>query len=132
MIYYFHNEYHLGDNVFNLIFFNNIRHYIKKLNIYIYYYCQPIYMDQLVEFVNNNNIVLFPISNKPENSLQLWIENVGLNYTFSSIKEKSNDNRVCYNIFYNNFYNTVLSKFKINFTFKQYIGISAVFGPNIG
>ena len=120
MIYYFHNEYHLGDNVFNLIFFNNIRSYIKKLNIYIYYYCQPQYMDQLVEFINNNNVVLFPISNKPENSIQLWIENTQLNYTFSSVKDKSDNKRVCYNVFYKNFFNTVLTKLKIKFVFTQF------------
>ena len=120
MIYYFHNEYHLGDNVFNLIFFNNIRNYIKKLNIYIYYYCQPEYMDQLIEFVSNNNVVLFPINNKPENSLQLWIENTQLKYTFSSVKDNSEDKRVCYNVFYKNFFNIILTKLKINFMFTQY------------
>lgn len=125
MIYYFHNEYHLGDNVFNLIFFNNIRSYIKKLNIYIYYYCQPQYMDQLVEFINNNNVVLFPIHNKPENSLQLWIENPQINYTFTSVKDKSEDKRVCYNIFYKNFFNIVLSKLKIKFMFTHFYYIDS-------
>ena len=120
MIYYFHNEYHLGDNVFNLIFFNNIRHYIKKHNIQIYYYCQPHYIEQLVEFITINNIVLFPISNKPDNSLQLWIENVNIEHTFSHIKNISVDNCVCYNVFYKNFFNKVLDKLKIHFSFKDF------------
>jgi hypothetical protein len=77
-------------------------------------------MDQLVEFVNNNNIVLFPINNKPENSLQLWIENTQLKYTFSFVKDNSEDKRVCYNVFYKNFFNIILTKLKINFIFTQF------------
>ena len=120
MIYYFHNEYHLGDNVFNLIFFNNIKHYIKKQNIQIYYYCQPNYMEQLMEFITISNVVLFPISDKPSNSLQLWIENSQIEHTFSHIKNISVDNRVCYNVFYKNFFNKVLERLKIHFTFKDF------------
>ena len=120
MIYYFHNEYHLGDNVFNLIFFNNIRNYIKKHNLQIYYYCQPQYMEQLIEFITISNIVLFPINNKPNNSLQLWIENTQIEHTFSHIRNISVENRVCYNVFYKNFFNKVLEKLKIHFTFKDF------------
>jgi len=120
MIYYFHNEYHLGDNVFNLIFFNNIRNYIKKHNLQIYYYCQPHYMEQLLEFITISNIILFPISNKPNNSLQLWIENPQIEHTFSHIKNISVDNRVCYNVFYKIFFNKVLERLKIHFTFKDF------------
>ena len=36
-IIHLHNEYHLGDNVFNFILFYNIKKYIEQHNIIIYY-----------------------------------------------------------------------------------------------
>jgi len=77
-------------------------------------------MEQLVEFITINNILLFPINNKPDNSLQLWIENTQIEHPFTHIKNISVNNRVCYNIFYKNFFNKVLEKIKIQFRFKDF------------
>jgi hypothetical protein len=123
MNYYFHNEFHLGDNVFNLIFFNNLKNYLVKNNIKINYYCQPNYIDQLQEFINFNNVIIQPISNKPNNSIQLWIENKEFVYTFTKIREISSNNgqpKLDYNTFYKNFFNLILSKLNILFKFKNF------------
>ena len=124
MIYYFHNEFHLGDNVFNLIFFNNLKNYLVINNIKIKYYCQPTYFNQLLEFIDNNkNVTIYPISEKPSNSLQLWIENTDLEYTFSRVKEININNgrqKLHYNTFYKNFFNVILSRLNILFKFKSF------------
>ena len=119
--YNFHNEYHLGDNVFNLIFFNNIKNYLENNKITIYYYCQPIYFDQLKEFVQSSKIILCDIKNKPPKSIQLWIETPTFNFKFNQILFHSKNpyfknmrnNLVFYNIFYKIFFNKVLNT--INF-----------------
>ena len=104
--YNFHNEYHLGDNVFNLIFFNNIKNYLENNNITIYYYCQSMYFEQLQEFVQSSKIILCDIKNKPQKSIHLWIETPMFNLIFSNILSRShnkiiknvNINKVYYNI----------------------------------
>ena len=74
-IIHLHNEYHLGDNVFNFILFYNIKKYIEQHNIIIYYYANSIYLYQLKEFISSKNVYLLDISHKPNHSLQLWINN---------------------------------------------------------
>jgi hypothetical protein len=119
--YNFHNEHHLGDNVFNLIFFNNIKNYLENNNITIYYYCQPVYFHQLKEFIQSEKIILCDIKNKPPRSIQLWIETPVFNFIFSNILSRShnkilknvNINKVYYNVFYKIFFNKVLQT--INF-----------------
>jgi hypothetical protein len=56
--YYLYNEYHLGDNIFNLLLLNIITPYIEENNYYIYYYCQPQYITQVSEFVKSKNIII--------------------------------------------------------------------------
>jgi len=108
-----HNEYHLGDNVFNFILFYNIKKYIKKQNILINYFCNPFYIEQLQEFNSSKNIIINSIENKPSNSIQLWIESPQLYYTFTKVREKimkiRQNGRVFYNNFYINFFNYFLN-----------------------
>ena len=120
--YNFHNEHHLGDNVFNLIFFNNIKDYLENNNIFINYYCESKYFEQLQEFIQIDKIILRKIENKPIKSLQLWIDTPIFNFqfkTFLSPHSKNpyfkniRNNHVFYNIFYKTFFNMVLNK--INF-----------------
>ena len=119
--YNFHNEHHLGDNVFNLIFLNNIKNYLESNNITIYYYCQTIYFDQLQEFIQSSKIILCDIKNKPPKSIHLWIETPIFNFVFLNILLKSHNNilknmkinKVYYNVFYKTFFNIVLNT--INF-----------------
>jgi hypothetical protein len=118
--YNFHNEHHLGDNVFNLIFFNNIKNYLENNNIFINYYCQSKYFQQLQEFIQSNKIILCKIENKPPKSIQLWIETPIFNFKFNQILSYSKNpyfknmrnNHVFYNNFYKIFFNKVLNTLK--------------------
>jgi len=127
IIFNIHNEYHLGDNVFNFILFNNIKHYIVENNIHINYYCNPCYIQQLNEFNDCKNIHISPIQNKPSNSIQLWIESPQLTYRFTPVREfyfKSKNKplgRIYYNIFYLSFFNIFLSvNLKLRIKLKQF------------
>jgi len=118
--YNFYNEHHLGDNVFNLIFFNNIKKYLENNNIFINYYCQPRYFEQLQEFIQSNKIILHRIENKPLKSIQLWVETPIFNFKFNQILfysknpyfKNMRNNHVFYNIFYKTFFNKVLNSIK--------------------
>ena len=81
--YYFHNLYHLGDNIFNMIFFKILESTFKQNKIIIYYYCQPEYISQVKDFNSNLNVVIDVIHNKPHNSVELWIDKkmLGLSWT---------------------------------------------------
>ena len=102
-----HNEYHLGDNVFNFILFYNIKEYLQENDITIFYYAHHYYLPQLKEFIPNNRVGLFPISKKPSDSLHLWIGNNNLEYSWSPEKEVSQNN------FYITFFNTILNNLEI-------------------
>ena len=108
-IIHLHNDYHLGDNVFNFILFYNIKKYIEQHNIIIYYYANSNYLYQLKEFISSKNVYLLDISHKPNHSLQLWINNKYFN-NYIIYNKKSN---ISYNKFYINFFNIVLSKLNI-------------------
>ena len=103
--YHLHNSYHLGDNVFNLIFFNIIRRYIETKNIIIHYYCKDCYLDQLKEFIHSDNIHLKTLSCKPSNSVELWVNNRFFGYNHDLVPKP-----VDFNIFYVIFFNIVLEK----------------------
>ncbi len=113
--YHLHNNYHLGDSVFNLIFFNIIRRYLETKNITIYYYCKDCYIYQLKEFVHSDNIKLKSISSNPVSSVELWVNNrlFGLNH---DLVPKPLD----YNTFYVKFFNIVLEKLQFKATIKRF------------
>jgi hypothetical protein len=111
-IYHIHNVHGLGDSVFNMILFYNIKQYIEVNNIRIIYYAKQDYLSQLREFNCSNNIFLNSIDKAPNFSLELWINNDFFEYTHIYavlIQNPSN-----YNIFYKNFFNVVLKKLNIN------------------
>lgn len=108
-IYYLHNSYHLGDNVFNLILFYIIKEHIEKNNIQIYYYAKKEHLYQLKEFICSENIKLDSLENKPNNSIEIWICNNFFKYIHSPKVF-----HISYNKFYINFFNNVLSKLKLN------------------
>ena len=97
------------------------KHYIENNNITIYYYCQPVYFEQLQEFVQSSKIILCDIKNKPPKSIQLWIETPTFNFKFNQLLFHSKNpyfknmknNLVFYNKFYKIFFNKVLNT--INF-----------------
>lgn len=51
------NPFHLGDNVYNMFLFFNIRNYLKENNIHIEYFCQAKYHDQVREFSPSEDLV---------------------------------------------------------------------------
>jgi hypothetical protein len=117
-ILYLHNEYHLGDNVFNIILLSNIiKEYLIENNIKIYYFCQDYYIYQVKEFNNCENVIIRPINEKPNNSLQLWLNNQTINFTMDRVHSehiKRGMQRIFYDIYYCRFFNHFFKLCKIN------------------
>ena len=116
-VIYTKNMLHLGDCIYSMILFNNIRDYIEKNNIYIYFYCNDEHLSQVIDFNNSQHIIVKSISNSrnDEKIYDLWI---GSNeYTFnwySFINEK--DTVLYYDDFFKRYYNTILNKLDIPIT----------------
>ena len=72
-----YNNFHLGDNMFSMIYFYNIKKYIEDNNIKIDYYCNKDYHKQLSEFKCSNNINILNIE-EGEKGLNCWIGNTEL------------------------------------------------------
>jgi len=111
-VYHLYNPHHLGDNVFNFILFYNIKNYIENHNIIIYYYAKKEYIKQLSEFICSKNIILMSLENKPDNSIEIWINNKFINY-FHGVP-------VIYNKYYINFFNIVLKKLYMNYRLTKF------------
>ncbi len=107
-VYHLHNSYHLGDNVFNFILFYLIKDYIETNNIKIFYYAKKEYYDQLKEFISSENISLSFLETKPNNSIEIWIDDI-LFDNRSIIQKKPG----CFNEFYKTFFTEVLKKLSI-------------------
>lgn len=124
-ILYFHNIYGLGDSVFNLIFFNIINNLIIKKKIKIFYYTKIEYIKQLNEFIINNNINLLSLEEKPDNSVELWIENDYFEYTFTNllkrVRNNSNETHIKFNDFYKGYFNAVFKKSGFNITINRFV-----------
>ncbi len=56
------NEWHLGDNIINFIFFYKIKDYIEYNNIFIHYYCLKQYHTNLSEFNCSKNIFILELT----------------------------------------------------------------------
>jgi len=112
-IYHLHNSYHLGDNVFNFILFYILKPFIENNNIKIYYYAKKEYLPQLKDFLCSKNIYLYALENKPNSSIELWVNNELFNYRHVSQALPIN-----FNLYYINFFNKVLQNlnFKVNIT----------------
>lgn len=74
--YYFHSTNHMGDSLMNLRFFYNNRDILKKCNIKITYYYSEYtskFLKELQEYQDDELLTLLPISDKNEQSLELWM-----------------------------------------------------------
>ena len=111
IILHFHNSYHLGDNVFNLILFYMIKDIILINNIKIFYYAKKDYLPQLKEFISCKNIFLSSLNYKPKDSIELWINNPIFDYNYDTVINIKNP--YCFNEFYKKFFTIVLNKFNI-------------------
>lgn len=115
-----YNKHHLGDNIFNILFFNNISKYLEKNNIIIYYYLKPCYKKQALEFVNTNNIKLFDYDENNEGNmgLHLWIEEKIFRYKYNPL---CRGKLIPYNSFLMIFFNEALKKWKLPIAIKSII-----------
>jgi hypothetical protein len=117
-IFYLYNIYHLGDNVFNIILLSNIlKDYLIQEKIKIYYYCQECYITQVSEFNNSENVTIRSINEKPDNSLELWINNKIINHTMDDVlsyHRKKGIPRIFYDLYYCKFFNKFFNLYNLN------------------
>lgn len=97
-----YNEYHLGDQIFNFILFNNIKNYIEENNIVIEYYCSTQFHDQLSEFNHSKNIHILEYIPGSTNAFHLWIGNKEFKNSWKK------DQTIAFNKFYVMFFNEFL------------------------
>lgn len=118
-VHYFHSVAHLGDSVFNMIFFNLIEGHIVADNILFCYFVKKEYIQQLREFINSrliNNVKLFTLDKKPQSSIDLWCDNP---YFWNGIRPFAGGvgegllGKI-FNHFYLKFFRNVLHTSKIN------------------
>ena len=107
-VYHLHNSYHLGDNIFNCIIFYNIKSYIETNNIKIFYYAPKKFLNQINEFMCSPNITLLSLTEKPNNSIELWVNDGFFNYKHCDQKQP-----VIFNEYLKRFYNKVLDNLSI-------------------
>lgn len=111
----FHNDYHLGDHIFNCILFYNIQQYIENNNIFINYYALPEYLNEITQFICCKNINIYDIKTKPLNSIHLWIENNVFDITYAKMTKPFN-----YNLFLKKWFNNVMLYNNIPFNFDRF------------
>jgi len=114
-IYHFYNEWHYGDNILNLKFLNNIREYLDKEDITIYYYYNENYIKnikELTKYIHTNRIKLDTISKKPINSINLWMGNFIRLHNISYNTHTGDDNY--FDVYFNYYYKNLLSILKLD------------------
>jgi hypothetical protein len=111
MIHDLYNAFHLGDSVFIMILFYNIKDYIETNNITINYYCKNEYHKQLKEFLCSDNIKLLDYK---ENGINVWIGNTEFELNYF------NRNNISFNDFYIIFFNQLLKKININYELQYF------------
>lgn len=111
------NEFHLGDCIFCCIFFYNIKTYIEKNNITIYFYCLSENIEQIKEFNCSKNIIMLPITEIPTNTkiIDLWIGCKEYEYNWFLF-----DN-IPYDVFLCKFYNQILKILNIPVEIESFI-----------
>lgn len=66
------NEFHLGDTIFNFVMFYNIMDYIEKNDIFIIYYCESEYINQVSYFNMSKNITILPLEKMPTDGTKIY------------------------------------------------------------
>jgi len=107
--FHFWNVWHLGDHIFSCIYFYNIKQYIEKENIKIFYYIPDIYLYQVSEFIPSPNIILRSINE--HTGMNIWIGCDEYEYNWFNYSN-SNDGSG-FDIFLLNFFNKLSEKINI-------------------
>ena len=97
-----HNSFHLGDNIFNICYFNKISSYLKENNIIVFYYLKEKYIQEVLEFLITQYVILIGIENETEIGIHFWIGNKDLLY---NIHHQSENNYLSFNDMYVKFFN---------------------------
>ena len=113
---HFYNDWHLGDNVFNCIYFHHIKVYLEENNIQLFYYLQDQYINQISEFVPSKNIHLCSIQEKK--GFHLWIGNNEIEKSY--FKYPLVNNKKIFDKLLPDFFEEVSKKFEIPFTIKKF------------
>ena len=117
---YTKNTFHLGDCIYCLIFFYNIQEYIKQNNIIIHFFCADENYEQILDFNNSSNVVIYPLSSCTinENIYDLWIGSPDYPYNwFNQIKNPN----IPYDCFFCKFYNNILNLWNFPINIEKFI-----------
>ncbi len=107
-IFNIYNKYHLGDHIFNMIFFNKILGYLKLNNLKVHYFCLEQYHNQVNEFIfDKNYIILKKLDLNNLIGLEAWINNENL------IKKYDLQNKIGFDRYYMYFFNLLCKKMNI-------------------
>ena len=106
-----YNDWHLGDCLFVIVYLYNCKQYIIDNNIKINFYVNKDYINQLNEFKFSENINLYDITLKPNDSINTWIAADNYEYNDNSINYKGNDPP--FNDFLAKFYSNVGKQFNL-------------------
>jgi len=111
--YSFFSKHHYGDNILNLKFFYVAAPLLKKNLIHIDYYYESSYIknvDELERYVDTSVVTLHPITELPEDAVELWMGNSitkgGKVYTYTPE----------FDVFYKVFYENIASIIRIPIT----------------
>ena len=105
--FHFYNNFHYGDNIFNLKLLYNISDILKDKNIKIHYYYDSHYikkLDELERYVDKDVISLHPSSQKPESAIELW-----MGKDLDGVSHMGN-----FELYYNKFYKQILKYLELN------------------
>lgn len=113
------NMNHLGDSIFNMIFFHTIKEELDKQDIIIHYYCNPKYIRQVTEFLPCNRIRVFNVLKYPLASFSFIELFFTSPYFGKLINVKKEEGRMSFDDIYKVFFNVVLQKLNIRKVFQK-------------
>jgi hypothetical protein len=102
-----YNIFHLGDHIFNIILFYNIKEYIEQNDIFIDYYCYKEYHEQLIEYNCSKNIKFRELpADIPKDFFNLWLGSDDLETNWGKEKAKN----IMFDEFFVKLFNEFLEK----------------------
>jgi hypothetical protein len=109
-----YNDWHLGDCLFVIVYLYNCKQYMIDNNIIINFYVNKEYINQLNEFKFSENINLYDITLKPNDSINTWIAADNYEYNNTSMYVNNPRNKQpAFNDFLATFYSNVGKQFNL-------------------